>query len=199
MALVGTQRASELTGKSKSTIQRAMNSGKLSYEIDQNGRKVIDVAELERAFGIVNTSTTNQGSADNETQSEDSMKRMSEMLEAERMKMKIKLLEEQLDEARSQIDDMKEQRNQWQKQAQQVLITSQYSNKRAEELQKEIKLIEQKEIERKRHLAEHRMKKMQSDNQNTVMTAKSGSNNGLSDSPEGMKNIWEKIKRAASS
>ena len=42
MAKVGTQRAAELTGKSKSTIQRAMKSGKLSSEKDANGRAIID-------------------------------------------------------------------------------------------------------------------------------------------------------------
>ena len=36
MAKVGAQRAAELTGKSKSTIQRAMNAGKLSYEMDNH-------------------------------------------------------------------------------------------------------------------------------------------------------------------
>ena len=53
MAKVGAQRAAALTGKSKSTIQRAMKSGKISYELDHNGRRVIDVAELERAFGLI--------------------------------------------------------------------------------------------------------------------------------------------------
>jgi len=52
MAKVGAQRAAELTGKSKSTIQRAMNSGKLSYELDANNRRIIDVSELERVFGL---------------------------------------------------------------------------------------------------------------------------------------------------
>ena len=52
MAKVGAQRAAELTGKSKSTVQRAMNSGKLSFELDANGRRVIDVSELERVFGL---------------------------------------------------------------------------------------------------------------------------------------------------
>ena len=52
MAKVGAQRAAELTGKSKSTIQRSMNNGKLSYEMDTSGRRVIDVSELERVFGL---------------------------------------------------------------------------------------------------------------------------------------------------
>jgi len=52
MAKVGAQRAAELTGKSKSTIQRAMNNGKLSYEMDNNKRRIIDVSELERVYGL---------------------------------------------------------------------------------------------------------------------------------------------------
>ena len=52
MAKVGAQRAAELTGKSKSTIQRAMNSGKLSYDLTQMVDRVIDVSELERCFGL---------------------------------------------------------------------------------------------------------------------------------------------------
>ena len=52
MAKVGAQRAAVLTGRSKSTVQRAMNAGKLSYEQDANGRRIIDVSELERVFGI---------------------------------------------------------------------------------------------------------------------------------------------------
>ena len=53
MSKIGPQRAADLTGRSKSTIQRAMNTGKLSYEIDSAGRRVIDVSELERVFGPV--------------------------------------------------------------------------------------------------------------------------------------------------
>lgn len=53
MAKVGAQRAAELTGRSKSTIQRAMNAGKLSFEIDGNGRRLIDASELDRVFGML--------------------------------------------------------------------------------------------------------------------------------------------------
>ena len=53
MAKVGAQRAAELTGRSKSTVQRSMNSGKLSFEIDGNGRRLIDVSELDRVFGLL--------------------------------------------------------------------------------------------------------------------------------------------------
>ena len=127
MAKVGAQRAAELTGKSKSTIQRAMKSGKLSFELDGNDRRVIDVSELERAFGLVPQESESKGKQAVEAEIE----KATQMLEMERFKMRIKLLEEQLDVAKEQIEDLKEQRDQWQKQAQQTLITSQYSQKQA--------------------------------------------------------------------
>jgi ABC-type phosphate transport system ATPase subunit len=124
MAKVGAQRAAELTGKSKSTIQRAMKSGKISFELDHNNRRVIDVAELERAFGLVPQNNSSIGNT-----IENELQKAKDMLETERLKMRIKFLEEQLDLAKEQIDDLKDQREEWQKQAQQVLLTSQYSQK----------------------------------------------------------------------
>jgi hypothetical protein len=41
-----------MTGRNASTIHRAMRSGKLSYAMDAAGGRRIDVAELERVFGI---------------------------------------------------------------------------------------------------------------------------------------------------
>ena len=149
MAKVGAQRAAELTGKSKSTVQRAMKSGKISFEMDHNGRRVIDVAELERAFGLI---PQNNASAGDNIETE--LQKARDMLESERLKMRIKLLEEQLDLAKDQIEDLKGQREQWQKQAQQVLLTSQYSQKQAEELKAEIK-------ERERRYRAYRKQEME--------------------------------------
>ena len=122
MAKVGAQRAAELTGKSKSTIQRAMNSGKLSYETDANQRRIVDVSELERVFGLSSPASTSAAPA---ASVEAELKKATDMIELERMKMKIKMLEDQLEQKEQNLDDMKSQRDQWQKQAQQVLITSQ--------------------------------------------------------------------------
>lgn len=151
MAKVGAQRAAELTGRSKSTIQRAMKAGKISYEVDNNGRRVIDVAELDRAFGLM---PQDGGNRTNSATVEAELEKATAMLEAERLKMRIRMLEDQLDMANNNIEDLKEQRDQWQKQAQQVLITSQYSQKQAEELKEELKerdrvarLRRQKEME----------------------------------------------------
>lgn len=49
---MGLAEAARLTGKNQSTIHRAMRSGRLSFTIAPDGTRRIDVAELERAFGI---------------------------------------------------------------------------------------------------------------------------------------------------
>ncbi len=152
MAKVGAQRAAELTGRSKSTIQRAMNNGKLSYEVDPNQRRVIDVAELDRAFGLLPQDSGRKTSDTIEVE----LEKASQMLETERLKMRIKMLEEQLDSTREILTDIKEQRDQWQKQAQQVLLTSQYSQKQAEELKEEIRERERRARLRRQQETEQR-------------------------------------------
>lgn len=152
MAKVGAQRAAELTGRSKSTVQRAMNAGKLSYEVDNNGRRVIDVAELDRAFGLMPQDAAPRNSAAVEAE----LEKATAMLEAERLKMRIRMLEDQLDMANGQIDDIKAQRDQWQKQAQQVLLTSQYSQKQAEELKEELKERDRRALIRRQQIEQQR-------------------------------------------
>ncbi|HPD82281.1 MAG TPA: entry exclusion 1 domain-containing protein [Alphaproteobacteria bacterium] len=165
MAKVGAQRAAELTGKSKSTIQRAMNSGKLSYEMDANDRRIVDVSELERVFGL-NSPSQSSSASNAATSVEDELKKAADMIEMERMKMKIKMLEDQLEQKEQNLEDMKAQRDQWQKQAQQVLITSQYSQKQAEEYKAELKNREEEARKRREQMMAERMQKMQGQNQN---------------------------------
>ena len=155
MAKVGAQRAAELTGRSKSTVQRAMKNGKLSYEVDNNGRRVIDVAELDRAFGLVPQESERTSSVKVEAE----LEKATHMLEMERLKMRIRMLEEQVDMAQTTINDLKEQRDLWQKQAQQVLLTSQYSQKQAEELKAEIQERERRARLRRQQEMERRVQK----------------------------------------
>lgn len=154
MAKVGAQRAAELTGRSKSTIQRAMKSGKLSYEVDNNGRRVIDVAELDRAFGLMPQDAERRDQAVVEAE----LEKAAQTLEMERLKMRVRMLEEQLETTKDSMEDIKEQRDQWQKQAQQVLLTSQYSQKQAEELKEELKERERRAKIRRQQELERRMK-----------------------------------------
>ena len=189
MAKVGAQRAAELTGKSKSTIQRAMNSGKLSYELDNNGRRVIDVSELDRCFGLVQAggSSSSQAPAAGSVQQE--LDKAQHLLETERQKMRIRMLEEQLETANSQIEDLKAQRDQWQKQASQVLITSQYSQKQAEDLAEQLKERERRARERREQMQQKRL-------QDKMGTLKPHNENEQDDTAEGFNfnGLWKKVK-----
>lgn len=156
MAKVGAQRAADLTGRSKSTIQRAMSSGKLSFDVDANGRRLIDISELERAFGLKPVGKDSPVPRSEE----DDMKKAEEIVEMERLKMRVKALEDQLDSTKEQLSDLKDQRDLWQKQAQQVLLTSQYSQKQAEELKEELEVRKRREAERRQHILEAKMKKL---------------------------------------
>lgn len=182
MAKVGAQRAAELTGKSKSTIQRAMNSGKLSYEMDNNKRRIIDVSELERVYGLAGTSSASTSSTPTvnaQAAIEAELKKASDMIEMERMKMKIKALEDKLEVTHTSMEDLRAQRDQWQKQAQQVLITSQYSQKQAEEYKTELKTREdaaRKRREQRDKTISDRMNNLQGQNENSSSEAKRSSN-----------------------
>lgn len=188
MAKVGAQRAAELTGRSKSTVQRAMNSGKLSFEIDGNGRRLIDVSELDRVFGMLPQGAGN-GSASQESSSGSELQRAADMLEIERLKMRVRGLEEQLEITREQLEDMRGQRDLWQKQSQQILITSQYSQKQAEELKEELRQREEKTRMQKQKFLEDRMKRMQGGNQNTPAQA---------ETPKlDIQGLWKKIRGGA--
>ena len=52
MSIVTINEASNLIGKSIKTIYRHIENGKLSCVIDDNGRKVIDISELVRVYGL---------------------------------------------------------------------------------------------------------------------------------------------------
>ncbi|MGB4107997.1 MAG: entry exclusion 1 domain-containing protein [Alphaproteobacteria bacterium] len=191
MAKVGAQRAAELTGRSKSTIQRAMNNGKLSYEVDPNGRRVIDVSELDRALGL---RASGNGAAPSSMGVEQELEKASSMLETERLKMRIKMLEDQLEMAHSQIADLKDQRDLWQKQASQVLITSQFSQKQAEELRAELKEREAR--------ARQRREQMEKQSDKTVQKLKPGNQNAQDEKAEeenfNFKGLWKRVKGAGS-
>jgi len=189
MAKVGAQRAAELTGRSKSTVQRSMNSGKLSFEIDSNGRRLIDVSELDRVFGLLpQNAGSGAGASAQESSPQSELQRAADMLEIERLKMRVRALEEQLEITRDQLEDMRGQRDLWQKQSQQILITSQYSQKQAEELKEELRMREERGRIAKQKMLEDRMKRMHGQNENAQGQS--------AQAPQGMnfQGLWNKIK-----
>jgi predicted site-specific integrase-resolvase len=54
--------AAKTTGKSKTTIQRAIAKGTISAHKEKNGRYSIDPSELHRVFPMVSTDTVAQPS-----------------------------------------------------------------------------------------------------------------------------------------
>ncbi|PZQ46345.1 MAG: entry exclusion 1 domain-containing protein [Micavibrio aeruginosavorus] len=188
MAKVGAQRAAELTGRSKSTVQRSMNSGKLSFEIDGNGRRLIDVSELDRVFGLLpQGSAPASQSEGNSPQAE--LQNAANLLEIERLKMRVRALEDQLEMTREQLEDMRGQRDLWQKQSQQILITSQYSQKQAEELKEELRMREERARMAKQKVLEDRMKRMQGQNENVQAAGADQPSSGMN-----FQGIWKKIR-----
>jgi hypothetical protein len=163
MAKIGAQRAATLAGVSKATIQRAMKTGRLSYEVDEAGQKMIDMSELDRVFGAraAKNATVNSEAA---VQAE--LQRAADMLEMERVKMRVRMLEDQLHLAQNQVTDLKDQRDQWQKQAQQVMLTSQASQKQADDLRAELQERDRREKEMRQRQLEIRMRRLQAQNQN---------------------------------
>lgn len=174
MAKVGAQRAAELTGKSKSTIQRAMKNGKLSFEMNTTGHRVIDVSELERVYGLAETASAS-------TAQIDPLKEAEQLLETERLKLQIKMLQDKLDTAESQIEDLKSQRNEWQKQAQQVLITSQHSQEQAKSFQQELENHRKADAQRRHMIAKKKaaMKAKVADQQAQAENENSAASNGF--------------------
>ncbi|MYG07127.1 hypothetical protein F4167_11020, partial [Candidatus Poribacteria bacterium] len=50
---------------SESTLRRDLKSGKVSFETDERGRKRIDVSELTRVYGQLNTGEASEPVKDN--------------------------------------------------------------------------------------------------------------------------------------
>ena len=57
MTKLNISRAAKAVGKNRKTIQNHIKKGKISYEIDSDGNKVIDISELQRAYGELKEAT----------------------------------------------------------------------------------------------------------------------------------------------
>ena len=64
MPLVNARSAAQLTGRDRSTILRAIESGKLSAVRDEHGHFQIDPAELERVYGTLRSPASADAEAD---------------------------------------------------------------------------------------------------------------------------------------
>lgn len=109
MPVLSLSQAAKLTGKSKSTINRAIKAGKLSATRHEDGTYSIDPAELARAFDVEPLAGTKRRDADPD---------------GTRLLERIAALEAMLDREREISDDLKEDRDRWRQQAT-ALLTDQ--------------------------------------------------------------------------
>lgn len=101
--------AAKLTGKSKSTINRAIKTGKLSATRHEDGSYSIDPAELSRAFDV---------------EPPEGAKRRDADPDGTRLLERIIALEAMLNREREISADLKEDRDRWRQQAT-ALLTDQ--------------------------------------------------------------------------
>jgi len=103
--------AAKAVGKTKSTITKAIASGKLSAIKNDNGAWEIDASELYRVYPPTPLETV-------EIKQSDTLKEM------DGNSKEIEALERLLKAAEEQIYDLKADRDEWRKQANQLLLTN---------------------------------------------------------------------------
>lgn len=99
--------AAKATGKSKTTIQRAISKGTISAHKEKNGRYSIDPSELHRVFPMVSTDTVAQGSQLDTLRPPDETP----------LQVKVEALEVMLEREREALTEMRSDRDAWKQQA----------------------------------------------------------------------------------
>ena len=99
--------AAKATGKSKTTIQRAIAKGTISAHKEKNGRYSIDPSELHRVFPMVSTDTVAQGSQVDTSRPPDETS----------LQVKVEALEAMLEREREALTEMRSDRDAWKQQA----------------------------------------------------------------------------------
>ena len=112
MPVLSLSQAAKLTGKSKSTINRAIKTGKLSATRHENGTYSIDPAELTRAFDVEPLEGAKRRDAD---------------LDGTGLLERITALEVMLNREREISADLKEDRDRWRQQATSLLSDQRFS------------------------------------------------------------------------
>lgn len=107
--------AAKATGLNRTTILRSIKSGKISGTRDRNGGWLVEAAELHRIFPAQDTPAAKHQVAHHDA-----------ALEAQ-----IDGLRQVADLLRSQLEDVKHDRDQWRDQAQRLAITDQREQARS--------------------------------------------------------------------
>ncbi len=99
--------AAKATGKSKTTIQRAIVKGLISATKQTNGRYSIDPSELHRVFPVSSSDTVAQPSQVDATRPPDETP----------LQVKVEALEAMLEREREALTEMRSDRDAWKQQA----------------------------------------------------------------------------------
>lgn len=99
--------AAKATGKSKTTIQRAIAKGLISATKQTNGRYSIDPSELHRVFPVTSSDTVAQPSQVDVTRPSDETT----------LQVKVEALEAMLEREREALTEMRSDRDAWKQQA----------------------------------------------------------------------------------
>lgn len=99
--------ASKATGKSKTTIQRAISKGLISASKDKNGRYSIDPSELHRVFPMMSADTVARPSQVDTSRPPDETP----------LQIKVEALEAMLEREREALSEMRSDRDAWKQQA----------------------------------------------------------------------------------
>ena len=99
--------AAKATGKSKTTIQRAISKGLISGNKEKNGRYSINPSELHRVFPMVSVDTVAQPPQID----------TSRPLDETPLQVKIEALEAMLEREREALTEVRSDRDAWKQQA----------------------------------------------------------------------------------
>lgn len=102
--------AAKATGKSKPTIHRAIQKGKISAQRKADGSYIIDPAELHRVFPPVSRT----GDRDSDLRQSETLEMFNE---THVLRREIELLREMMTAQTAQLEDLKEDRDRWRQQA----------------------------------------------------------------------------------
>jgi hypothetical protein len=117
--------AATATGLNKTTILRAIKSGKISGAIDEHGHWHLEPAELHRVYPPVAGLAENSGAAQRDA--------VFEAVAAAELRFKVALAEQRLSELKADLEDMRSQRNAWQAQAERISLRDQRAQQEPQE------------------------------------------------------------------
>lgn len=110
--------AARVTGKNKSTILRAIKSGRISATKHDDGSYSIEPVELDRVFPLVNLDMDATGGAPVATQQFATPRNpQAQPLEVALLEERLRSREERIRDLESQLEDTREQRDRWQDEA----------------------------------------------------------------------------------